>query len=138
MWDLGHDPLPCFRGDSLKQPMALSNIERRSSSLMCEIYQWPHLGQPPTWCLLDTTASWKHMYNQLSLVQLSSHVQFFVTPWSAAYQAFLSLTISQSLPKFMSIVSVMPSSHLFSDTLLSFNTYTILNAYFSYMLNTYF
>ena len=34
------------------------------------------------------------------------------TPWTAAYQASLSLTISQSLPKFMSIASVMPSSHL--------------------------
>ena len=36
----------------------------------------------------------------------------FVTPWTAARQASLSLTISQSLPKFMFIASVMPSSHL--------------------------
>ena len=36
----------------------------------------------------------------------------FVTPWTAAHQASLSLTISWSLPKFMSIVSVMPSNHL--------------------------
>ena len=35
-----------------------------------------------------------------------------VTPWTAAHQASLPLTISQSLPKFMSIVSVMPSNHL--------------------------
>ena len=34
------------------------------------------------------------------------------TPWSAAYQASLSLTITQSLPKFMSIESVMLSNHL--------------------------
>ena len=34
------------------------------------------------------------------------------TPWTAACQASLSLTISQSLPKFMSIALVMPSSHL--------------------------
>ena len=33
-------------------------------------------------------------------------------PWTAARQASLSLIISQSLPKFMSIASVMPSSHL--------------------------
>ena len=33
-------------------------------------------------------------------------------PWTAACQAFLSLTISRSLPKFMFIASVMPSSHL--------------------------
>ena len=38
-------------------------------------------------------------------------VSNFVTPWTAAHQTFLSLTISQSLPKFMSIVLAMPSSH---------------------------
>ena len=46
------------------------------------------------------------------IVQSSSHVQLFVTPWTAARQASLSLTISWSLPKFMFIASVMPSSHL--------------------------
>ena len=35
-----------------------------------------------------------------------------MTPWVAAYQASLSITNSQSLPKLMSIESVMPSSHL--------------------------
>ena len=35
------------------------------------------------------------------------------TPWAVACQASLSLTISQSLPKFMSIELVMPSNHLF-------------------------
>ena len=46
------------------------------------------------------------------VVQLLSHVWLFATPWTAARQASLSLTISQSLPKFMSIVLVMPSSNL--------------------------
>ena len=46
------------------------------------------------------------------VVQLPSRVWLFVTPWTAASQASLSLTISQSLPKFMSIALVMPSSHL--------------------------
>ena len=46
------------------------------------------------------------------IVQLPSHAQFFVTSWTAAHQASLSLTISRSLPKFMSIALVMPSSHL--------------------------
>ena len=41
-----------------------------------------------------------------------SHVQLFVTPWTAAHQASLSITNSRSLPKFMSIESVMPSNHL--------------------------
>ena len=45
-------------------------------------------------------------------VQLLSCVQLFVTPWTAACQASLSITNSWSLPKPMSIESVMPSNHL--------------------------
>ena len=45
-------------------------------------------------------------------VQLLSGVWLFVTPWTAARQASLSITNSQSLFKLMSIASVMPSSHL--------------------------
>ena len=45
------------------------------------------------------------------VVQSPCQVQLFVTPWTAACQAPLSLTISWSLPKFMSIKSVMPSNH---------------------------
>ena len=46
------------------------------------------------------------------VVQLPSRVWLFVTPWTAACQASLPLTISQSLPNFTSIEQVMPSSHL--------------------------
>ena len=46
-----------------------------------------------------------------SVAQLS-HVWFFVTPWTAAHQASLPFTISQSLLKLMSIEPVMPSNHL--------------------------
>ena len=46
------------------------------------------------------------------LVQSLSCVQFFVTPWTAARPASLSITSSRSLLKFMSIESVMPSNHL--------------------------
>ena len=42
----------------------------------------------------------------------SSHARLFVTPWTAAYQASLSITKSWSLPKLTSIESVMPSNHL--------------------------
>ena len=49
---------------------------------------------------------------QFSSVQLLSRVQLFVTPWTAAHQASLSITISRSLRKLMSIESVMPSNHL--------------------------
>ena len=45
-------------------------------------------------------------------VQTLSHVQLFVTPWTAACQASPSITLSESLLKLMSIESVMPSNHL--------------------------
>ena len=50
--------------------------------------------------------------NQFSSVQSLSCVRLFATPWTAARQASLSITNSRSLPKPMSIVSVMPSNHL--------------------------
>ena len=53
--------------------------------------------------------SWKPV---AVVVQWPSYVWLFVTPWTAASQASLSLTISQSLPKFMFIASVMSFSHL--------------------------
>ena len=51
-------------------------------------------------------------FHQLSSVQLLSHVRLFATSWISAHQASLSITNSQSPPKPMSIVSVMPSNHL--------------------------
>ena len=49
---------------------------------------------------------------RVSSVQLLSHVQLLVTPWTAACQPYLSKTNSRSLPKLMSIESVMPCNHL--------------------------
>ena len=49
---------------------------------------------------------------QLTSVQSLSHVRLFVTPWTAARQASLFNTNSQSPPKLMSIESMMPSNHL--------------------------
>ena len=49
---------------------------------------------------------------QFSSVQSLSRVQLFATPWTAACQASLSITNSQSSPKPMSTESVMPSNHL--------------------------
>ena len=48
----------------------------------------------------------------IDVVHLPSYVQLFAAPWTAACQASLSLTISQSLSKFMFIALVMPFSHL--------------------------
>ena len=55
-------------------------------------------GKPPLWHIV--------------IAQLLSHVQLFVIPWTAACQAPLPFTISQSLLRFMSIESVMLSNHL--------------------------
>ena len=49
---------------------------------------------------------------QFSSVQSFSRVQLFAVPWTAAHQASLSINNSPSLPKLMSLESVMPSSHL--------------------------
>lgn len=53
---------------------------------------------------------WLDLY--YSSVYLLSRVQLLVTPWTAACQASLSITNTQSLVKLMSIASVMPSSNL--------------------------
>ena len=49
---------------------------------------------------------------RVSSVQSLSRVRLFVTPWTTAHQASLSITNSWSLLKLMSIESVMPSNHL--------------------------
>ena len=46
------------------------------------------------------------------VVQSVSHIWLFATPWTAACQASLSFTISQSLLQLMPIESVIPSNHL--------------------------
>ena len=62
------------------------------------------------WCKIF---SWIYRNdNIISSLQSLSHVQLFVTPWTTASQASLSITNSQSLLKLMSIKSVMPSNHL--------------------------
>ena len=56
--------------------------------------------------LIQSESNWQ------LFVQLLSHVQLFVTPWTAAHQASLSITKSQSLLKLMFIESRMPANHL--------------------------
>ena len=62
----------------------------------------------PSWLIFLIETPW----NNLSSVQSLSHVWLFVTSWTAASQASLSITNSQGLLKLMSIESVMPSNHL--------------------------
>ena len=61
---------------------------------------------------VNTVCRIRFIYFYFSSVQLLSRVWFFVTPWTAARQASLSITSSRSLLKLMSIEPVMPSNHL--------------------------
>ena len=62
--------------------------------------------------LLENSRSSQFKPYIFSSVQSLSRVLLFVTPWTAACQASLSITNFQSLLKLMSIESVMPSNHL--------------------------
>ena len=61
---------------------------------------------------IKTTRRYHLTRVRISSLQSLSHDQLFVTPWTTACQAFLSITNSWSPPKPMSIESVMPSNHL--------------------------
>ena len=59
----------------------------------------------------DIRSSWgcKCYLQSVKSLKSLSRIQQFAAPWNAAHQAFLSITNSQSLLKFMSIGSVMPT-----------------------------
>jgi len=81
------------------------------------VYHAPHLWLAKFLLKNQLMTSWKFPWMLFviflfSSVQPLSRVWLFVTPWIAARQASLSITNSQSSLKFMSIESVMPSSHL--------------------------
>ena len=61
---------------------------------------------------MDEGGQWQPLGPSISSVQLFSHVWLFVTPWTAARQASLSITNSWSLLKLLSIESVMLSNYL--------------------------
>ena len=66
------------------------------------------------WLFTDKKCVDRYEYKEklTTSVQSLSRVRLFVTPWTAARQASLSITNSQSPPKPMSIELVMPSNHL--------------------------
>ena len=68
------------------------------------------MNKSPLWTM--SQAHLNCINSQFSSVQSLSHVRLFVTLRTAAHQASLSITNSQSLPKLMSIELVMPSNHL--------------------------
>ena len=61
---------------------------------------------------LDSWIFFVSFFKAFSSVQSLNRVWLFVTPWTTARQATLSVTNSQSLPKLMCIESVIPSNHL--------------------------
>ena len=66
-------------------------------------------------CVITSVVFWvfvKHRDTPISSVQLLSHIRLFVTPWTTACQASLSITNSQNLLKLISTELVMPSSYL--------------------------
>ena len=73
----------------------------------------------PLLCLLHWQADSLPLHHLgFNSVRWLSHVRLFATAWTAERQASLSFTISQSLLKFMSTESVMPSNHLILCRLL--------------------
>ena len=86
-----------------------------SSSLLCYSYRSTSCHDPRWWpgCLLLLPELTPDPHSKpVSLVQSLSCVRLFVTPWTEACQASLSITNFQSLLKLMSIELVMPSNHL--------------------------
>ena len=79
---------------------------RDSGPMICLIRQWLEKNK------LQSLKSQRKSHVAVVAVQLLSHVRLFETPGTAACQAPLSFTISQSLLKLMSIELVMPSNHL--------------------------
>ena len=108
------DPMDC----SYQVPLSMGF----SSQEYCSGLSFPPPGesfQPRYWihvnCIADGFfthwATWETQV-RFSSVQSLSCVQLFGTLWTAACQASLYITNSRSLPKLMSIESVMPSNHL--------------------------
>ena len=62
--------------------------------------------------LLNHADARAHPQKILQFSSVAQSVRLFTTPWTAAHQASLAITNSQTLLKFMFIESVMPSNHL--------------------------
>ena len=73
----------------------------------------PHTGiEPASPVLVGSSLALCYLGSPVNLSVQFSCVRLFATLWTAARQASLPITNSRSLPKLMSIESVMPSNHL--------------------------
>ena len=77
----------------------------------------PRMEEP---CRLQSMGSQRVRHNWTTSLSLSSHVWFYLTPWTTAHQAALSSIISQTLLRFMSIELMMLSNYLILYCSLSF------------------
>ena len=87
------------------------------ASVRCDVCKWIlvylHMcHRSGRLCAVYTHVGYHMSLRMFSSVQSLSHVWLYVTPWTAARQASLSITNSWSLLKLMSVESVMPSNHL--------------------------
>ena len=95
-------------GEGIAVGSAFTHLFRVSSTIAFNSLTPPDLtSTPPPPCSPPSSQT-----GLLVVGQSLSHVRLFVTPWTAACRDSLSFTISQSLFKLMSIVSMMPSNHL--------------------------
>ena len=91
----------------------LTGLNCRTASWSLESWKVIVENTPEGYLLyLETEGMELKFFFQSSLVHLLSSVQLFVTPWTAACQASLSIVNSWSLLKLMSIELMMPSNHL--------------------------
>ena len=112
---VGYSPWDCKESDTTEQLTLL------------HYHSWTHQKQVfkmSPWNFLQGSASTdreerekrktaeRNKFDLFSSIQSSCRVWLFATPWTVAHPASLSITNSQSLPKLMSIESVMPSNHL--------------------------
>ena len=90
----------------------LLSLVLSTAPALCLEPQRSRSGENQKWKSIVMMKLSPELHVHFSSVQSPSHVQLLATPWTAACQASLSITNSQSLPKLMSIELVMSSSHL--------------------------
>ena len=102
----------CVSGGGSVPGLRISPGEGNDSPL--QYFCFEHLRDRGAWWAIvhGVTNSWTLFSNSGKSVQSLSRLWLFATPWIAPRQASLSITNSWSLPKVMSIKSVMSSSHL--------------------------
>ena len=109
------DPVPsCYTRDLPFLNVSQSDLSHQQVSSLQHLLPSGYLPSISTLLIVNWLQRLGHIccLASFSSVQLLSHVWLFVTPWTTACQASLSITNSRNLLKLTSIESVMPSNHL--------------------------